>query len=315
MIQILNLLRRNMLKKIIALIAAFCMWVFVMEDQDPAIEGTYTVPLVISNAAYEFIPVCEETTIQVEVRAPRSYFVKYDANAFRVYANMDGMGEGEHKITPQVVMPQGFELVKTKPTFIAVNLDPLVERQIPVELIVSGNVAANAAVKEISKSMELVTLVGAKSFIEKVHRVYGTVNLSGNSSSFETQIQMNAVDENGVIVSRVHVVPSVITVSVDIESGLKKKIVPVVAEISTTDGWELTNIKVEPAQVEISGAESVINSIVTIKTVPFTVQTGQRVFNGTLKLDIPDSVTVKEDEVAVSASVIRKPVIRDSTGN
>ena len=315
MIQILNLLRRNMLKKIIALIAAFCMWVFVMEDQDPAIEGTYTVPLVISNAAYEFIPVCEETTIQVEVRAPRSYFVKYDANAFRVYANMDGMGEGEHKITPQVVMPQGFELVKTKPTFIAVNLDPLVERQIPVELIVSGNVAANAAVKEISKSMELVTLVGAKSFIEKVHRVYGTVNLSGNSSSFETQIQMNAVDENGVIVSRVHVVPSVITVSVDIESGLKKKIVPVVAEISTTDGWELTNIKVEPAQVEISGAESVINSIVTIKTVPFTVQTGQRVFNGTLKLDIPDSVTVKEDEVAVSASVIRKPVIRDSTSN
>lgn len=315
MIQILNILRRNMLKKIIALIAAFCMWVFVMEDQDPAIEGTYIVPLVISNAAYEFIPVCEETTIQVEVRAPRSYFVKYDANAFRVYANMDGMGEGEHKITPQVVMPQGFELVNTKPTFIAVNLDPLVERQIPVELIVSGNVAANAAVKEISKSMELVTLVGAKSFIEKVHRVYGTVNLSGNSSSFETQIQMNAVDENGVIVSRVHVVPSVITVSVDIESGLKKKIVPVVAEISTTDGWELTNIKVEPAQVEISGAESVINSIVTIKTVPFTVQTGQRVFNGTLKLDIPDSVTVKEDEVAVSASVIRKPVIRDSASN
>ena len=315
MIQILNILRRNMLKKIIALIAAFCMWVFVMEDQDPAIEGTYTVPLVISNAAYEFIPVCEETTIQVEVRAPRSYFVKYDANAFRVYANMDGMGEGEHKITPQVVMPQGFELVNTKPTFIAVNLDPLIERQIPVELIVSGNVAANAAVKEISKSMELVTLVGAKSFIEKVHRVYGTVNLSGNSSSFETQIQMNAVDENGVIVSRVHVVPSVITVSVDIESGLKKKIVPIVAEISTTDGWELTNIKVEPAQVEISGAESVINSIVTIKTVPFTVQTGQRVFNGTLKLDIPDSVTVKEDEVAVSASVIRKPVIRDSASN
>ena len=315
MIQILNILRRNMLKKIIALIAAFCMWVFVMEDQDPAIEGTYTVPLVISNAAYEFIPVCEETTIQVEVRAPRSYFVKYDANAFRVYANMDGMGEGEHKITPQVVMPQGFELVNTKPTFIAVNLDPLIERQIPVELIVSGNVAANAAVKEISKSMELVTLVGAKSFIEKVHRVYGTVNLAGNSSSFETQIQMNAVDENGVIVSRVHVVPSVITVSVDIESGLKKKIVPIVAEISTTDGWELTNIKVEPAQVEISGAESVINSIVTIKTVPFTVQTGQRVFNGTLKLDIPDSVTVKEDEVAVSASVIRKPVIRDSASN
>lgn len=315
MTQILDLFRRNILKKIIALIVAFAMWVFVMEDQDPAIEGSYTVPLIISNAAYEFVPVCEVSAVQIETRAPRSYFVKYNANAFRVYANMDGMKEGEHKITPQVVMPQGFELTGTKPASLTVTLDPLIERQIPIELITSGIVGANSAIKEISKSMELVTLVGAKSFVEKVVRVYGTVNLSGNTSNFEMQIPMNAVDENGVIVPHVHVVPSVITVSVNIESGLKKKIVPVVAELSTMDGWELTKIKVEPAQVEISGAESVINSIVTLKTVPFTVQTGQRIFNGTLKLDVPEGVTVKSNEVEVSASVIRKPVMRDSSSN
>ena len=312
MMQIIDIFRRNMLKKIIALIVAFIMWVFVMEDQDPAIDGSYNVPLIISNAAYEFVPVCEVTTLQIETRAPRSYFVKYNANAFRVYANLDGLGEGEHKITPQVVMPQGFELKGTNPPSVTVTLDPLIERQIPIELITSGTVAPNSAIKEIGNSMELVTLVGAKTFVDKVVRVYGTVNLSGNSSNFEMQIPMNAVDENGVIVPHVHVVPSVITVSVDIESGLKKKIVPVVAEISTMDGWELTKIKVEPAQVEISGAESVINSIVTIKTVPFTVQTGQRVFNGTLKLDVPEGVTVKDNEVEVSASVIRKPVVRDS---
>ncbi len=315
MIQILDFFRRNMLKKILALLVAFAMWVFVMEDQDPEIDGSYTVPLVISNAAYEFVPVCDVQTVQIETRAPRSYFVKYNDNAFRVYADMEGMGEGEHKITPQVVMPQGFELIGTRPANVAVTLDPLIERQIPIELITSGSVAPNSAVKEIAKSMKFVTLIGAKSYVERVARVYGTVNLSGNSSSFEMQIPMNAVDENGVNVKNVHVVPSVITVSVDIESGLKKKIVPVVAEISTMDGWELTDIKIEPAQVEISGAESVINSIITIKTVPFTVQTGQRVFNGTLKLDVPESVTVTDSEVEVSASVIRKAVARDSADN
>ena len=35
--QILNVFRRNFLQKLIALIAAFCMWVFVMADQDPPI--------------------------------------------------------------------------------------------------------------------------------------------------------------------------------------------------------------------------------------------------------------------------------------
>ncbi|MBQ7453590.1 MAG: hypothetical protein IJS69_00830, partial [Selenomonadaceae bacterium] len=78
------------------------------------------------------------------------------------------------------------------------------------------------------------------------------------------------------------------------------------------DGWELTNITTDPAQVEIVGAESVVNTIVTLKTEPFTVQTGQRLFHGTLKLEVPDGVTVKEDAVTVNASVIRKPVMRET---
>ena len=44
-------------------------------------------------------------------------------------------------------------------------------------------------------------------------------------------------------------------------------------------------------------------------------QSGQRIFSGTLKLDIPEGVSVKETEVKVSASIVRKPVIRDTSGN
>ena len=82
--------------------------------------------------------------------------------------------------------------------------------------------------------------------------------------------------------------------------------------MSVVDGWELTKITVEPAQMEITGADNVINSIVTLRTVPFTVQTGQRVFKATLRLEVPDGVTVKSNEVAVSAEVVRKPIMRDT---
>ena len=315
MTQIVNFFRRNLLKKLIALIAAFFMWVYVMADQDPAIEGSYEVPLTISNANYEFIPLCEDKVIKINTRAPRSYFVKYNANAFRAYANLEGLQEGEHKITPQVVMPQGFELKEILPETVTVNLDTLTEQQMPIEITTSGTVSQESVIKEIQKSMDVVTIVGPKSFVEKVAKVYGNVNFSGNTSSFEIQIPMHAVDAKGNAISQVRVVPSVITISVDIESGIKKKIVPVVPELSAADGWELSKISVEPAQVEITGAESVVNSIVTIKTVPFTVQTGQRTFKGTLKLVVPDGVTAKNDEVTVSAEIIRKPVMREQTAN
>lgn len=310
MTQILNLFRRNLLQKLIALVAAFFMWVFVMADQDPPIEGSYTVPLTISNAPYELMPICADKAILVEARAPRSNFVKYDANAFRVYANLEGLGEGEHQITPQVVMPQGFELVETNPAFVNVKLDPLTERQMPIEIMTTGAVAQDSVIKEIVKSMDTATVVGPKSFVDLASRVYGTVNLSGNTSSFELQIPMRTVDNKENVVPFVRVVPSVITVSVDIEGGFKKRIVPVVPELTAPEGWELTKINVEPAQIEISGTDSALNSIITLKTVPFTVQTGQRLFKSTLKLIVPEGVTVKNDEVTVSAEVIRRPTVR-----
>ncbi|MBQ7723522.1 MAG: hypothetical protein IJT57_04285 [Selenomonadaceae bacterium] len=310
--RVINLFSRNFLKKLIALIAAFCMWVFVMADQDPEIEGSYTVPVTISNAPYEFIALYDDKTVTVDARAPRSNFIKYDANAFRVYANLEGLAEGEHQISPQVIMPQGFELVETQPSIIKVKLDPMQEQQMPIELVTAGAVAQDAAVKDIQKSMEFVTVVGPKSFVEQAAKVVGTLNLNGNTSSFEQQIPMKAIDAKGNVVNRVRVVPSVITVAIDIESGLKRRIVPVVPELSVVDGWELTKITVEPAQMEITGADNVINSIVTLRTVPFTVQTGQRVFKATLRLEVPDEVTVKTNEVTVSAEVVRKPVMRDT---
>lgn len=312
MTRIINIFRHNALQKIIALVAAFLMWIFVMNEQDPPIEGNYTVPITISNLPYSLIPVYEEKTIQVDVRAPRSNFVKYDANAFRAYANLDGMSEGNYRITPQIVMPQGFELIETTPATIDISLDPLIEKQMSIDIVTSGNIAPDAAIKGIRKSMDVVTVVGPKSFVEQAVKVLGTLNLNSNSSSFDTQVTMNALDANQNIIPRVKVVPSVITVSVDVESGLKKRIVPIIPELHVADGWELTNITTNPAQVEIVGAESVVNTIVTLKTEPFTVQTGQRLFHGTLKLEVPDGVTVKEDAVTVNASVIRKPVMRET---
>ncbi len=311
MTQILNLFRRNLLKKLIALIAAFFMWVFVMADQDPSIEGSYTVPLTMSNTPYELIAICDEKTIQIEARAPRSNFVKYDANAFRAYANLEGLEEGEHQISPQVIMPQGFELLETNPFIVKVKLDPLIEQQTPIILVTTGAVAQDVTISDIRKSMDMVTLVGPKSFVEQVSKVYGTLNLSGNNSSFEMQIPMNAVDEKNNVVQRVRVVPSVITVSVDVDSGLKKRIVPIIPEISIADGWELNRITVEPTQMEIIGSESVVNSITALRTAPFIVQTGQKFFRITMKLQVPDGVTVKSDEVIVSAEIVRKAIVRD----
>ena len=310
-----GLFSHNFLPKTASLIAAFTLWFFVMEAQDPTIEGSYEVAVTASNASYEFLVSCQEKTVSVNTLAPRSYFVKYDANAFRAYANLENLGEGNYELAPQIIMPQGFELVNTDPPVVHVMIDSLAERQLPFELLTKGNVSSETAIKSLDKSMDIVTVMGPKSLINRVVRIYGTLTFANNTESFEAQIPMKAVDVNGNQIIGVRVVPSVVTVNVELESGVAKKIVPVVAELNAAEGWEITKVNVEPAQIEITGAESVISSIVTIKTNPITVQTGQRAFRNKIRLEVPEGISVKENEVTVSAEVVRKSVVRDLSAN
>ena len=312
---VVSIFAHNFIQKLLSLITAFMLWFFVMESQDPTIEGSYEISVTISNAPYNFLASCEEKTINIKTLAPRSYFIKYDANAFRAYANLENLGEGKHEITPQIIMPQGFEFVNSDPPAVHVVIDSFAERQLPFDLVTKGNVSSDTAIKSLEKSMEVVTVMGPKSLIEQVTRVYGTLTFSNNTASFEAQIPMKAVDANNNQLIGVRVVPSVVTVSVDLESGIAKKIVPIVAELNAADGWEVTKVNVEPAQIEITGAESAISSVVTIKTEPISVQTGQRSFKGKIRLDVPEGITVKEEEVNVSAEIVRKSVVRDSSSN
>ncbi|MCR5834546.1 MAG: hypothetical protein K6G55_07865 [Selenomonadaceae bacterium] len=303
---LLDIVRHNVMKKIIALIAAFFMWVFVMDKQDPQIEKYYDVPLTLSNAPFELTPICEEKMIRLKLRAQRSNFFKYDSSAFRVYINLEGMDAGEYKLVPRPVPPMGFEVLEMMPSNVHVKLDPLIEKSMPIEIETMGTIAPNAIIKKIDKSIDTVTVVGPKSAVECTQRVFGTVKLLNNSSSFEVQVPLTAVDENQNAIPRVHVVPSVITVTVNVESGIKKRIVPVVPEVSAAEGYELSKVVSNPTQVEVVGAESIVNSIITLKTEPLIIPEGQSTYSGTLNLEVPEGVSVDHNEVTISAIITKK---------
>ena len=45
-----SIFRRNLPAKILALCVAVILWVVVMNDQNPAIEGSFNVPLAVVNS-------------------------------------------------------------------------------------------------------------------------------------------------------------------------------------------------------------------------------------------------------------------------
>ena len=297
-------LLRNRRKKIVALILSTALWFFVMSSQDPVINGSYDVPISMVNVPPKYKALYAEQNVRVRLRAPRSYFIDYNESNVRAFANLrDYTGEGEYDLPVETSYPKGFELSSVSPPMVRVRLDPFVERQIPAEIIVTGSPVEGSVVKNLERSSDNLTLIGAKTAVNSVRRVIGYIGLNGNAETFDIPVPLSAVDENGREVSDVRVVPSAITVTVVIESNIQKKIVPIVVEVAAPAGREIEKITVNPQNVEVTGATEIVSQVEAIKTETLTLPVNIKSFIGKLKISVPEGVTASEYEVDANISL------------
>lgn len=299
--QIKNAFRRNKLQKIVALISAVVLWFFVMDIQNPVISGSYDVPVTMANSPYGFKPLFQEQTIKVKLSAPRSYFIDYGANNVRAFANLQNYSaEGEYEIPVEASFPKGFELESITPATIHVQLDPFIEMQIEPKITLSGSPAPNSIVKNQRRSSESVTLIGPKSSVSRVKHVVGYVGLNGNSETFNIQVPMTAVDEDGREVRSVRVAPSSVTVTVEIENELIKKNVPVSVDVTVPAGRTISELIISPKTVDVIGREEFVNAVTSVDTESLNFFVNAKTFVGKLKLLVPEGVTLSQSEVDVT---------------
>ena len=304
--QINNLFRRNVLAKISSIVAAVLLWIVVMDNQNPVIEGSYTVPLSFTEVPEGYKVLHNDQSIRVNLRGPRSYFVNYESKDCRAYCNLNGLEEGDHEVKIEAKFPQGFELVSVTPNQTQIKLDPYIERQMPADLIVTGAAGANATVTKVTQSSDVVTVIGSRTAAESVTRVIGYVGLSGNKEDFSLQVPMTAINEDGRALQDVRVVPSFMNVEVKITLGLMKKAVPIEPDVVIDEGLEIEKITLDPEQIEIAGQELIVSPIDKIKTQTITVPLGEKTFKQTVNLIIPTGVTVKSNQVNVSIELKQK---------
>ena len=293
----------NKMQKLAALIVSAALWVFVMGSQDPPMNGSYRVPISLTEFSRDYRVVFEEQTVKVELTGARSNFAEYKASDIHAYLNASNLAEGEYDLPVEVTFPRGFELSEVAPTKIHVKIDPFIEKQIPAEVIVNGSPVTDSVVRSITKSLDNITIIGAKSAVNSVVRVIGYVGLTGNKEDFDLKVPMTAIDEDGREVKGVRVVPSSITVSVDIEKDLNKKTVPITAQISPPAGREIEQITITPETIEISGRDEILNTINSIATAKAVITTGTESFDGNLKIVLPEGITAQISEVHVLAKL------------
>ena len=140
-------LKRNWPAKLLSLLAAIVMWFFIMRDQNPVMEVTYTVPVQVQNLDSHYIIEDAPDVARIVLSGPRDTIMSIKADNLRAYIDASGVKPGQNNVTIGFTPPAGMSLVEVKPDTVTINVDEYAERKIPVEIVPIGKFSDDVALK------------------------------------------------------------------------------------------------------------------------------------------------------------------------
>ena len=262
----------NLSLKILAFLIAVCMWLLVVNIDDPVSEETYSgIPVQVvheevvtdNNSTYQIVDDTQE--VSVTVVAKRSVLDKIKSEDITAVADMR-----ELKLRTQVpieVKVEGFKYEKAyaTPRNLQVQIDEEEKNNFPITPTTIGTVREGYVIAELNALPQKVTLRGPKKVIDSISKVMAEVDVSGLSESTTLEAKLVLYDVNNNVVDQTLLANNLgkegVSVSVEL---FQIKDVPIkldTSEVSAAEGYKIGDITVEPQKVSITGDESTLSKI------------------------------------------------------
>ncbi|MBS4534130.1 hypothetical protein GOQ29_00700 [Clostridium sp. D2Q-14] len=296
----IDLTDRNFTMKIVAVFFAFIMWAYVMSEVNPEIVKT------ISNVDVEILNESSlerdnlmlmelgEKSITVEVKGRRNNILGIGRDDITARIDLRGYREGVNKVPIEITGTSNGEIVNYYPKTIEVNIDKLIEKQMPISVNLSGEPKEGYADGEINISPDEVLVRGPRSIVNKVNKVMATVNIDEIEKDISTSVPMKLLNSDNEEITRLEKEPNTVNVEVSILKLKDVEIEPVI-EGAPSDNYQLEDIEVSPKKITIKGSEDVVKDIDVVKTKPINISQENNSVENEVELELPEGVYLASD--------------------
>ena len=313
MINLQNLFRKNLPVKILALIASIIMWGYVMNEENPSVNGRYTVPVEIVNAPEGYDVNMGVREVTLKVRAPRSLMAAAHESDFKAVIDLSGDTEGEYDEKIRTVIPQGFELLGMSDDTVHVTMEAMIAHGVPVDIVVNGKAAQGMELGEIKPAQQYVNVYGPRHLVDSIAKASGKIRLADNNSDFTMRVKLTAVTADGENINNLAVLPGELDVTVQLVPGEGKKIVPVKPAVNgiLPEGYVLGEVTVQPNQVEVAGANKTLEDVKSVDTVPVSLHGVTSTLDKDVELSLPEGIASTVKKVTLHIVIKSKKNIGD----
>ena len=290
-------LKHNWGMKLFCLFCAIGMWVYVMKDQNPIIEMTYTVPVQVQNLDPNYLVEGVPTEVRVHLRGPRNAIFDINPSVLKAYVNLKNAHVGQENIAINFTAPTGTFIDSMTPENVTVTVDEYMVKELQVQAQPLGTVPNDIAIKESKIMPTTVTIAGPAHLVSKAAYAVIRINLDKHRESFTEVGEILPVDTSGNVVEGLTVTPKGAQIQYDLERIRMEKKVPVQPSVvgNVPVGYTVKRVVVEPKELTIVGKESILNGIDGVKTIDIPVNGATGSFTGNYSFVLPEGVTTSTD--------------------
>jgi len=217
-----RLLRRDINIKILSVLLAISLWLYVSSEQNP--EATQIFPLVevVPRNLPEGLAIVtmDPERVSVTVRGRPSLFDDLEPSEVTAVVDLSDAEAGIVARVIRVELPDGLQAIEITPSEAVLALESFAERELPVEISLEGNSNGQVSVASPLVFPSQVKLTGAETRVNEVARVVGAVDIEGITGNMVFEgVRVFAVDEAGRQVAGVTVVPETVRVVVPVNTS------------------------------------------------------------------------------------------------
>ena len=296
----INKLKNNSKIKIISLLSAMVLWMYVMAIVDPEETKLFeNIPVTITNKnelnERDLVIYPEqELTTNIYVTGKLSNLKKVTKDDINVYGQINNPLEGNNEIYLKVSTSQRVNYDFKNPVMI-VTLEKIISEDKSIKVDITGSGKNNVDNIMLQDNIDKVSVSGPRSLVNKVKRVVGTVKVSGESNNFSQSIKLEPVDANGKVVEGVELEKDSVNVNIIL---LAQKTVPIILKLSDNSESGV-NYTMSQNTVTIKGKKDIVDSINDIETQPVKLS---EILPGTSKdiyLQVPSGITIETKYITI----------------
>lgn len=287
-------LEQNTKIKLISLLSAIVLWMYVMAVVDPEETKVFEdIPINITNMNeilnndYVIYPDISLTT-DVYITGKLSLVQNISKNDINIYGTINNPIEGNNAVYLKAITSKGVQYEFKQDTII-VPLDKVIDEKRSIDIVVDGKYKNN--VDNITLDNESIEISGPRTLVQQVQKVQATLTLDNDKNDFSTRLQLIPVDDRGKQVEGITLENSTVNVNVKLLVDKSVTINPVFK--GTYDNIE--QYQLSQNTINIKGKRDVVEGITSINTKPIDLSD---ISNGQVKdieLDIPNGITIDND--------------------